>query len=140
MTTCLPVISKFVNANTVDLTVKLATPPTRKRTDVCFGWGTDDTHAVQAAWDATNGVYRLIFPNGTYYVETSTSGETLTSGVMPSAYLEGIGKVIITSPNSLGDTSEINQIIKFATSCGRASVTNMTLKVLVLRCWYCSIF
>ncbi len=73
------------------------------------------------AWDATNGVYRLIFPNGTYYVETSTSGETLTSGVMPSAYLEGIGKVIITSPNSLGDTSEINQIIKFATSCGRVS-------------------
>ena len=87
----------------------------------------DDTDAVQHAWDATKGVYRLIFPTGTYWVKT------LTSGSMPSAYLEGIGKVIITSPNSLGNKIKgymegINEIINFTTICGPASITNMTFQ------------
>jgi len=82
----------------------------------------DDTEAVQHAWNATKGVFRLIFPTGTYWVKF------LTSGSMPSAYLEGIGKVIIASPNSLWDTEKIEEIINFTASCGLASITNMVVQ------------
>jgi hypothetical protein len=96
-----------------------------------------DTDAIQAAWIATwdektNRVYRLIFPSGTYNITTLTSqGER--DGMkwdLPSAYLEGIGKVIITSPNSLGKiiggyATGINEIINFDKSCGPASITNI---------------
>jgi hypothetical protein len=140
-------IDHYVDDFAVEFTVEPQDPPTRVIDNMCFAWGTDDTKAIQDAWDATKGIYRLIFPNGTYCVTTLTRGvelgslhilpmdgtmtTTLTSGTMPSAYLEGIGKVIIVSPNSLGVSdvdkplSTINQIIKFTESCGRASITNI---------------
>jgi len=74
---------------------------------------------IWSVYADTNAGHRLIFPSGTYNVTT------LTSRSMPSAYLEGIGKVIITSPNSLGDLTKVNQIIKFTTCCGPAYITNM---------------
>jgi hypothetical protein len=120
-------ITRHVNPSTV----KLNRAPISRMDNVCFAWGTDDTHAIQDAWKATNGVYRLIFPTGTYYVTTLYSSGIDSDGTkwdLPSAYLEGIGKVIIVSPNSLGDPSrvkQITQIIKFTKSCGPASITNM---------------
>ena len=119
---------------TLEFTVEMQVFPTR---DMCFAWGTDDTNAIQDAWKATwdeenKRVYRLIFPTGTYCVTSLKSSGIDSDGTkwdLPSAYLEGIGKVMIISPNSLGEVvggfEKINEIINFTKSCGPASITNM---------------
>ena len=125
------IINRLVNEYKVEFTVELNNPPVRKIDNVCFVWGTNDTDAIQAAWDATKGIYRLIFPNGIYFVGFSKKNKFgLTSNSMPSAYLEGIGRVTIVSPNSLGKivpgyAEDINEIINFDEFCGRACITNI---------------